>query len=81
MAESEPEIEAELLSQKQRVTELESTLMHLQADYDALNEVVLENANRLERMSSMIQQLTARLESAAGDTAPRKLEDEKPPHY
>jgi len=55
--------------------------MHLQKDYDALNEVVLENANRLEKMSAMIQQLTARIESASGDTAPRKLEDEKPPHY
>jgi len=55
--------------------------MHLQNDYDSLNEVVLENANRLEKMSAMIQQLTARIETAAGDPAPRKLEDEKPPHY
>jgi len=81
LAEFETEIEAELASQKKRVTELESTMMHLQADYDALNEVVLENANRLEKMSALIQQLTARLESAASDPAPRKLEDEKPPHY
>lgn len=75
------EFETELSLHKQRITELESTLMHLQNDYDALNEVVLENANRLEKMSAMIQQLTARIESASGDTAPRKLEDEKPPHY
>ena len=81
MAESEAEFEAELAKQKQRVTELESTLMHLQNDYDALNEVVLENANRLEQMSASIQRLTARLESASSDPAPRKLEDEKPPHY
>ena len=82
MADSEAELEAELASQKERVTGLESTLMHLQNDYDALNEVVLENANRLEKMSSMIQQLTARLESvSSNDVAPRKLEDEKPPHY
>lgn len=81
MAESEAELEAELASQKQRVTGLESTLMHLQNDYDSLNEVVLENANRLEKMASLIQQLTARVESASSDPAPRKLEDEKPPHY
>ena len=79
--ESEIDLAAELASQKERVTGLESTLMHLQNDYDALNEVVLENANRLEKMSSLIQQLTARLEAASTDTAPRKLEDEKPPHY
>lgn len=81
MAESEAELEAELATQKNRVTELESTMMHLQSDYDALNEVVLENANRLEKMSSLVQQLTARLESVSSDTTPRKLEDEKPPHY
>ena len=82
LADSEAELEAELASQKERVTGLESTLMHLQNDYDALNEVVLENANRLEKMSSMIQLLTARLESvSSNDVAPRKLEDEKPPHY
>ena len=82
LADSEAELEAELASQKERVTGLESTLMHLQNDYDALNEVVLENANRLEKMSSMIQQLTARLESvSSNDVAPRKIEDEKPPHY
>ena len=82
LADSEAELEAELASQKERVTGLESMLMHLQNDYDALNEVVLENANRLEKMSSMIQQLTARLESvSSNDVAPRKLEDEKPPHY
>lgn len=75
------EFETELSLHKQRITELESTLMHLQNDYDSLNEVVLENANRLEKMSAMIQQLTARIETAAGDPAPRKLEDEKPPHY
>lgn len=75
------EVETELSLHKQRITELESTLMHLQNDYDSLNEVVLENVNRLEKMSAMIQQLTARIETAAGDPAPRKLEDEKPPHY
>ncbi len=81
MEESEVDLAAELELQKQRVTGLESTLMHLQKDYDALNDVVLENANRLEKTSALIQQLTARLEAASNDAAPRKLEDEKPPHY
>lgn len=76
-----PESESELALHKQRITELESTLMHFQNDYDALNEVVLENANRLEAMSALIKQLTARIDSASTETPPRKLEDEKPPHY
>lgn len=64
-----------------RVTELESALMHFQNDYDALNEVVLDMANRIERMSLTIQQLTRRLENASEVAPPRNLEDEKPPHY
>ena len=67
--------------EKQRVTELELSLMHLQKDYESLNEVVLENAKRLDSMSKTIQQLTDRL-SAAEDPEPvRNAEDEKPPHY
>ena len=64
-----------------RITDLESSLMHLQNDYDTLNEVVLENANRLEKMTAMIAQLNRRLDSAASDTSGGTLEDEKPPHY
>ena len=65
----------------QRVTELELSLMHLQNDYESLNEVVLENAKRLDSMSNMIQQLTDRISDAKDPEPVRKAEDEKPPHY
>ncbi|MDG1873180.1 MAG: SlyX family protein [Mariniblastus sp.] len=64
-----------------RITELESTLMHFQKDYDSLNAVVLENAQRLEKAALLIQQLTNRVDSSTEGQAARNPEDEKPPHY
>ena len=64
-----------------RLTDLESSLMHLQSDFDSLNEIVLENSRRLDKLSAMIQRLTDRIDSADDDEPPRSLEDEKPPHY
>lgn len=67
--------------QEKRITDLESSLMHLQNDYDTLNQVVLENANRLEKLSALIAQLNQRLDAASSESNTGNLEDEKPPHY
>lgn len=67
--------------QEKRITDLESSLMHLQNDYDTLNQVVLENANRLEKLSALIAQLNQRLDAAPSESNTGNLEDEKPPHY
>lgn len=64
-----------------RLTNLETSLMHLQSDYDSLNEVVLENSKRLQEMTDLLVRLTEKLESAKTPEPPRKPEDEKPPHY
>ena len=66
---------------KERVTELESSQMHFQKDYDSLNEVVLDLANRLERMTLAVERLSRRVEANSEPESPRNLEDEKPPHY
>ena len=66
---------------EQRLTNLESTIMHLQNDYESLNQVVLETARRLDTMVKRMQQLTDQI-AAANDPQPaRRPEDEKPPHY
>lgn len=67
---------------QQRLNDLESKLMYLQKDYDALNETVLENTRRLEQLTMEIARLNVQLRSQV-DAAeqPRSLEDEKPPHY
>ena len=68
---------------QQRINELESKLMYLQNDYDALNETVLENTRRLEQLTMDIARLTVQLRVQAESIpeTPRNLEDEKPPHY
>ena len=67
----------------ERINDLESKLMYLQKDLEALNETVLENTLRLEKLKIAVDRLTHRLESqvAASEEEPRSLEDEKPPHY
>jgi uncharacterized coiled-coil protein SlyX len=64
-----------------RLTELETNVMHLQSDFEALNSVVLENTRRLEEMRVMIERLLVQVKSKDETARPRNLEDEKPPHY
>jgi len=66
---------------KNRLTELELSLMHLQNDFESLNEVVLDNARRIDSMSKLIQKLTDRLEASEDPEPTRNAEDEIPPHY
>jgi uncharacterized coiled-coil protein SlyX len=66
---------------RKRITELETSMMHLQNDYESLNEVVLENAQRLEKMRIVIERLESRLRVSSESDSERKAEDEVPPHY
>ena len=66
---------------RKRITELESSMMHLQNDYESLNEVVLENAQRLGKMRIVIERLESRLRVSSESDSERKAEDEVPPHY
>ncbi|MEL7497139.1 MAG: SlyX family protein [Planctomycetota bacterium] len=69
------------LSNEQRLTELETKLTYLQKDYESLNEHVLENTKRLEEIKMIVKRLVDQQQSSQQDSAPRNLEDEKPPHY
>lgn len=65
-----------------RINDLETKLMYLQKDYDALNETVLENTRRLETMRVALDRLTLQMQTQADNTSEtRNAEDEKPPHY
>lgn len=66
-----------------RVQRLETALAHHQRDYDALNDVVTKQASELDRLRATLRRMTERIEAlqAAAETAPRTLEDDKPPHY
>ena len=67
-----------------RVAALEIALAHLQRDYDNLNAVVTEQSKLIDRVERQNRALVDRVTSLAGalrDAAPRRLEDDRPPHY
>ncbi len=68
-------------STSNRIMELELQLMHLQKDFESLNEVVLDQHRRLEEHQRNIDSLVRKLETGLGDLDERSPEDEKPPHY
>ena len=66
----------------QRITDLETALMHLQNDFEAINEVVLSNSRRMDELHALLERLSDRFEAHKGASEEeRTLEDEKPPHY
>ena len=69
---------------EQHIAALEIALAHQQRDYDTLNAVVTEQSNlidRLDRQQRALSQRLGALESALREAAPRRPEDERPPHY
>ncbi len=64
-----------------RLQKLELSLMHLQNDYDQLNEVVIELANKNERLQQAFAKLTDQFKESQRPESPRDPESEKPPHY
>ena len=55
--------------------------MHLQKDYDQLNEVVIDLANRHEKLQQSFTKLTDQFNETQQPETPRDPESEKPPHY
>ncbi len=66
---------------EKRLTELESALAHLQHDFEAQNEVILANSQRLLELENSLRAIVRRLESVRQGPEIRNLEDERPPHY
>ena len=71
---------SESRSNRDRIVDAEMALTHLQSDYEALNEVVLEQQKTIEQLSIEIQRLQTNVESNA-DPEVRDAESERPPHY
>ncbi len=65
----------------QRVTELEIRWMQLQQDFDALNEVVLNQQREILASRAAFARFETRLESLADPEPPRDPLAERPPHY
>ena len=67
-------------SESQRIVDAEIALTHLQHDYEALNEVVLQQQKTIEQLERKIQRLETKVE-ASSDPEVRDAESERPPHY
>jgi uncharacterized coiled-coil protein SlyX len=66
-----------------RLSDVESLMTFMQRTIDDLNQVVLEQARRIERQEAALARLRASLETLIGSIVetPRRPEDERPPHY
>lgn len=64
-----------------RVTELEIRWMQLQQDFDALNEVVLNQQREILAARAAFARFEIRLESLTDPEPPRDPLAERPPHY
>ena len=63
-----------------RITDLEERLTHQEHLIDQLNDVVLEQARQLERLSRELSNYVSAVERLAA-AAEGDLPHEKPPHY
>ncbi|MBI1346822.1 hypothetical protein GC163_11105 [bacterium] len=66
---------------EQRLVQLESTLAHLQYDYDQLHGVVLALQSDVRLLQQGITKLKGRVEQLQMEPETRSPEDERPPHY
>ncbi len=64
----------------QRLEQVESAIMHLQHDFESLNEMLLHQQKAIGELRKSIEKLSASVETL-GDDADRNPEDERPPHY
>lgn len=64
----------------QRLEQVESALMHLQHDFESLNDTLLHQQKLIDELKQSINKLSATVETL-GDDEDRSPEDERPPHY
>jgi uncharacterized coiled-coil protein SlyX len=71
--------EAQISRQNQRLNDLELHTMHMQKDFETLNQVVLEQGKKLDQLLERLKRLTGQL--AIVQASMPEAPDEKPPHY
>jgi uncharacterized coiled-coil protein SlyX len=55
--------------------------MHVQQDFDALNEVVISQQKELDAMRAILSRFETRLDGMIDPEPPRDPLVERPPHY
>ena len=64
-----------------RVTELESIVMHLQHDLDQMHAVILTQHADFEQLLRTVHRLDERLLELLAEPEARDRQQERPPHY
>lgn len=64
-----------------RVTEMELRWMHVQQDFEALNEVVISQQKELDAIRAILGRFETRLDGMMDPEPPRDPLVERPPHY
>ena len=64
-----------------RITKLESEIMHLDHKIDQLNDVILKQQAELDAINKKIQHLQANFERLDESPEERDPAEERPPHY
>ena len=77
----EPRPTPETPSAAERLVDVESKLLLLEHDFEALNRAFIERGRELEGMARELTKLAERLDGQSDGEEPRTLEENKPPHY
>jgi uncharacterized coiled-coil protein SlyX len=64
-----------------RLVALESSLAHLQHDFEQVHHVALELQRELRQLTLRLQRLEQRFEQMGEEPEMRSPESERPPHY
>jgi uncharacterized coiled-coil protein SlyX len=72
-------VAADVSSADSRLQKLESTIAHLERQYDELNKVVIEQSRAITRLQSELGRATEALRSAEIERI--RANNPKPPHY
>lgn len=67
-------------NEQDRLTQVESALMHLQHDFESLNDTLLYQQKLINELRKSVEKLTSVVENLDGDEQ-RDPGEERPPHY
>ncbi len=67
--------------EQNRITALESQMMHLEHHLDQLNDVILKQQEELDAVQKKISHLEANFEHLGESPEERTPSEERPPHY
>ncbi len=64
-----------------RVTELEILVMHMQADFQKINSVVLDQQREIDALTKSLDRLGSKVDKLGEEPEKRDPLQERPPHY